>query len=101
MFPLVAVPTVVPPVVQEVGAVVSGPKTLKVMTLASFEPELAASVAVMLAAVIAVPAVSVAGAETLSVGEARETVVLVMLPLLQRLLAALLLESAPDDTNHQ
>ena len=50
MFPAgVAVPTVVPPVVQEVGAVVSGPKTLKVMTLASFEPELAASVAVMLA----------------------------------------------------
>ena len=56
----VAVPTVVPPVVQVVGALVWA-KTLKVMVPLAFEPEEAARVEVMLPAVMAVPAVPVAG----------------------------------------
>ena len=66
----VDVPAATPPLVQVVGAVVSGPKTLKVMMLASLVPEEPARFAVMLAAAIAVPAVSLAGAVTPSVGEA-------------------------------
>ena len=55
------VPTVVPPVVQVVGAVAWGPKTLKVMVPVALEPEEAARAEVMLAAAMAVPAVPVAG----------------------------------------
>ena len=63
-------PAAVPPVVQVVGAVVCGPKTVKVIVLTSEAPEEFARVAVMLAAVMAVPSTPVPGAVTLSVGEA-------------------------------
>ena len=97
----VAVPTVVPPMVQVVGKEAWGPNTLKVMVLVSLAPELAPRVAVRLVFAIVVPAVPVEGAATLRVGLAAETTVLVMLALLHRLAAALLLVSEGDDTYHQ
>ena len=72
----VAVPTVVPPLVQVVGAATCGPKTLNVMGAVAFAPELDASVAVIDAAAIAVPTVPVAGALTDSVGLAVPTATL-------------------------
>ena len=70
----VAVPTVVPPVVQVVGAVVWA-KTLKVMVPEAFEPEEAARVEVMLPAVMAVPIVPFVGPLAVSVGVALATTV--------------------------
>ena len=64
----VAVPTVVPPAAHVVGALACGPNTLNVIVEVALLPELAASVAVIDAAEITVPAVPVAGAETDSVG---------------------------------
>lgn len=69
----VAVPTVVPPLVQVVGAATCGPKTLNVMGAVAFAPELDASVAVIDAAATAVPTVAVAGAFTDNVGLALPT----------------------------
>ncbi len=71
----VAVPTVVPPVVQVVGALAWGPKTLKVMVPVAFAPEDAASAEEMLAVVIAVPAVPVPGPVAVTVGAALATIV--------------------------
>jgi hypothetical protein len=96
----VDVPAATPPLVQVVGAVVSGPKTVKVMVLTSLVPEEPVRFAVMLAAAIDVPAVPVAGAVTLSVGEAMATAVLVMVDP-HVLTAALLFASSGDDTYHQ
>ena len=96
----VAVPAAVPPVVQVVGAVVCGPKTVKVIVLASLVPEELAKVEVMLAAAMVVPAVPVAGAVTLRVGEALPTTVLVI-PAPQVLAAALLFASDGEDAYHQ
>jgi len=69
----VAVPTVVPPLVQVAGAVDCGPKTLNVMGAVAFAPELDARVAAIDAAGTAVPTVPVAGALTVSVGLALPT----------------------------
>src|SRR6478736_8445895 len=69
----VAVPTVAPPLVQVVGALDCGPKTVNVIGAVAFAPELDASVAVIEAAAIAVPTVPVAGALALSVGLALPT----------------------------
>ena len=67
----VAVPTVVPPLVQVVGAELEGPKTEKVMVEVSLVPEEAPKVAASEEALMAVPAVPVDGeVVTLKVGEA-------------------------------
>ena len=98
----VAVPTVVPPEVQEVGAEDEGPKTVKVMVLVSLAPEEEPKVAASEEALIAVPAVPLDGeVVTLRVGEATPTTILGMLPLLQRLAAALLLVFDGADAYHQ
>jgi hypothetical protein len=65
---------VVPPEVQLVGGLVDGPKTLNVIGLTSLAPEELAKVAVREVALMAVPAVADAGAETPSVGDAWPTV---------------------------
>ena len=99
----VAVPTVVPPLVQVVGAELEGPKTEKVMVEVSLVPEEAPKVGgPARRALMAVPAVPVDGdVVTLKVGEATATVVLGMLTLLHRLAAALLLAFDGDDAYHQ
>ena len=98
----VAVPTVVPPEVQVVGAELEGPKTVKVIVEVSLEPEEEPKVAASEEALMAVPAVPRAGyVVTLRVGLATATVVLGMLPLLHRLVAALLLAFDGDDAYHQ
>ena len=88
----VAVPTVVPPVVQVVGALVRGPKTVKVMVPLAFEPEDPVKAEVMLPAVMAVPAVPVAGTFAVTVGVDWPTTVLDIVPP-QVEVAALLLVS--------
>jgi hypothetical protein len=65
----VAVPTVVPPLVQVVGAEACGPKTLNVIVPVAVTPELLASTPLIVEGSIAVPAVPVPGAVTASVGE--------------------------------
>jgi len=70
----VAVPTVVPPVVQVVGALARGPKTLKVMVPVAFVPDDAPKTELMEPAVMAVPIEPVPGPVAVSVGEARFTV---------------------------
>ena len=57
----VPVPTVVPPVVHVVGAVLWGPKTLKVMVPVALVPDDAARVELIFPAVMAVPVVPVPG----------------------------------------
>ena len=95
-------PTVVPPVVQVVGAELEGPKTVKVIVLVSLAPEEEPKVAASEEALMAVPAVPVDGeVVTLRVGPATATVVSGMLPLLHRLAAALLLAFDGDDAYHQ
>ena len=71
----VAVPTVVPPVVQVVGAVPWGPNTVTVMVPVAFVPDEAASVELMALAAIAVPALPVPGPVAVSVGDALPTTV--------------------------
>ena len=73
---VVPVPTVVPPVVQVVGAVAWGPKTLKVMvpvTAGAVVPP--ASTELMELAAMAVPAVPVPGPPAVTVGANLATVV--------------------------
>ena len=73
---VVPVPTVVPPVVQVVGAVLWGPKTVNVMvpvTAGAVVPP--ASTELMLPTVMAVPAVPVPGPLAVTVGEALPTTV--------------------------
>ena len=66
---VVPVPTVVPPVVQVVGAVAWGPKTLKVMVpVAAGAVVPPARTEVMLAVAMAVPAVPVPGPAAVTVG---------------------------------
>ena len=73
---VVPVPTVVPPVVQVVGAVAWGPKTVKLMV-----PVMAGAVVplarteLMLAVAMAVPIVPVPGAPIVTVGENLATTV--------------------------
>ena len=91
----VAVPTVVPPVVQVVGAVAWGPKTVKVMvpvTAGAVVPP--ASAELMELAAMAVPAVPVPGPVAVSVGAALATTVSVI-PEPQVEVAVLLLASPP------
>ena len=92
---VVPAPTVVPPVVQVVGALAWGPKTVKVMvplTAGAVVPP--ASTELMLVAVMAVPIVPVPGPVAVSVGEALETVVS-DIPAPQVDVAALLFVSPP------
>jgi hypothetical protein len=95
-FPVtvVPVPTVVPPVVQVVGADVCGPKTLKVIVPLAFEPELAASVEVIEPSGMAVPTVPLEGPVAVTVGDALATTVSDM-PDPQALDAVLLFVSPP------
>ena len=88
----VAVPTVVPPVEQLVGAEESGPKTLKVIVPEGLDPEPSAEVTEL--APMAVPAVPFAGPVADAVGEAFPTTVTDM-PEPQVLAAELLFESPP------
>jgi len=90
----VAVPTVVPPEVQVVGAVDWGPKTVKVMVPVALEPEVAASVPEMEVLAMAVPAASLAGPDADRVGDALATINSGMLEP-QMATAVLLLESPP------
>ena len=87
-------PTVVPPLVQVVGAVAWGPKTLKVMVPVAFAPDDAASTEEMLAVVMAVPAVPVPGPVAVIVGAALATTVS-DIPEPQVEVAVLLLVSPP------
>ena len=99
LLPLtVAVPTVVPPVVQLVGALVCGPKTVKVMVPVGLSP--LARVPVIELAAIAVPAEPVLGAVAESVGEAFATTVSDM-PEPHVLTAALSFVSPAYDAYHQ
>ena len=73
---VVPVPTVVPPVVQVVGAVAWGPKTVKVMVpVAAGAVVPPASTEEMFAVVMAVPIVPVPGPAAVSVGAALATTV--------------------------
>ena len=80
--------------VQVVGAVVWGPKTLKVTVPVALVPDEAASAELMLAAVMAVPAVPVAGPVVVRVGDALPTTVSDIVPP-QVEVAVLLLASPP------
>ena len=70
-----AVPTVVPPAVQVVGALACGPKTMKVIVPVELAPELEANTELMEPAVIAVPAVPAPGPVAVTVGDASATTV--------------------------
>ena len=96
----VAVPTVVPPEAQFVGADDWGPKTVKVMVLVSLVPEEPLRVAVSELAGIAAATLAETGAATLSVGDAAPTTVS-DIPEPQGDAAALLLPSPPYDAYHQ
>ena len=92
---VVPVPTVVPPVVQVVGAVVWGPKTVKEMVpVAAGAVVPPARTELMLAVVMAVPIVPVPGAPIVTVGENLATTVSDMVPP-QVEVAVLLLASPP------
>jgi hypothetical protein len=84
------VPTVVPPVVQVVGAVAWGPKTVKVTVPVGLVPPV--RVAAIVPTLMAVPTVPVEGPDALSEVVAFPTVVSDM-PLPQVEAAGLLLES--------
>lgn len=88
----VAVPTVVPPLVQDEGAVVWGPNTLKVIVppAPAVPPERVDEIEL---AAIAVPEVSVAGAAAVAIVRFLTTVEVIPEP--HVLLAAALLESPP------
>lgn len=64
----------VPPLVQLAGAEPRGPKTVKVMVLASLVPEEPLNVAEMVDGEMG-PAVAVTGADTVRVGEALPTAI--------------------------
>jgi hypothetical protein len=70
-FPVtLAVPTVVPPEVQVVGALGCGPKTLKVMVPAALEPEVEPNVDVIELVGIAVPTTPLVGPDAARLGAA-------------------------------
>ncbi len=94
----VAVPTVTPPVVQEVGAVACGPKTVIVIVPVSVYPDASTELIELLA--IAVPTASVAGPAAVTEGEALATTVS-DIPGPQMLEAAALLVSPPYEAYHQ
>jgi hypothetical protein len=96
----VAEPTKVPLAVHDAGGVEVGPNTVKVMVPVALEPEVAARAPLIELAVIEPPAVPVAGAVTLSVGEAGDTIVS-DIPDPQALKAELLLASPPYEAYHQ
>jgi hypothetical protein len=87
-----AVPTLVPPVVQVVGALVSGPKTVKVIVPRALEPDEAPKLELIEPVLIVVPAVPVPGPLAVRLGLVFATVVSVM-PEPQVLTAALLFAS--------
>jgi hypothetical protein len=94
----VAVPTVVPPVEQLVGAEDSGPKTLKVIVPVGLEP-LAKALETAVGAMV-VPAVPPAGPVAETVGLALPTTVLDIADP-QVLAAVLLFVSPPYEAYHQ
>jgi hypothetical protein len=90
----VAVPTEFQPApVQVAGAVVEGPSSEKVIVPVELEPEELPNTELIEPAAMAVPAVPLAGAAAVTVGEARATTVSVAEG--QVLFAALLLVSPP------
>jgi hypothetical protein len=93
-----AVPTVVPPEVQVVGAGACGPKTVKVMVPVGLDPPERSEV--ILPAEMAAPAVPVAGPDAVRVVVALATTVSDM-PEPQVDTAELLLESPAYDAYHQ
>ena len=101
-FPLMATPApiCVPPVLQFVGAVDTGPKTVKLMVPVAPEPELDAITELMVLAERATPTVPVAGAEAETDGLALITMV-EAIPDPQVELAALLFASDGEETYHQ
>jgi hypothetical protein len=94
----VAVPTVVPPVEQLVGAEDCGPKTLNVIVPVGLYPE--AITELIEVEAIGVPALSVAGPVAVTVGDALPTTVS-DIDALHRLVAALLFESPAYEAYHQ
>jgi hypothetical protein len=94
----VAVPTVVPPVEQLVGADDSGPKTFTVIVPVGLSPE--ARTELIELDEIAVPMTSVEGPVAVTVGEAFPTTVS-DIDALQRLVAVLLLVSPGYVAYHQ
>ena len=90
----VAVPTVVPPLVQVVVALVCGPKTVNLIVPVEFKPELADSPEEIEAVLIAVPAVPFAGPFAVSDGFAFATTISAI-PAPQVDAAPLLFESPP------
>ena len=79
MLPLTElVPTVVPPVVQMVGAVGWGPKTVKVTVPPALEPEVEPRTAEMEEAAMVVPSTPVEGSLVVSEGEALPTIISAM-----------------------
>jgi len=89
-----AVPTVVPPEVQVVGAEAWGPKTVKVMVPVALEPEVAAKALEIEPAAMVLPAEPLAGPVAVRVVLAMATTVSDM-PEPQVDTAELLLESPP------
>jgi hypothetical protein len=93
------VPSVVPPLVHEVGSV-PGPNTVKVIVAVALVPEDPVMVEETAEPEMAVPAVPVAGPLAVKVGLAAATTVSLM-PEAQAEAAALLLASPGDDAYHQ
>ncbi len=89
-----AVPTVVPPEVQVVGAEAWGPKTVKVMVPVASEPDVAAKAPEIEPVATVVPAVPVEGSLVLSVDDALATIISGM-PEPQVLASELLFASPP------
>ncbi len=89
-----AVPTVVPPEVQVVGAEAWGPKTVKVMVPVASEPEVAAKAPEIEPVAMVLPAVPVEGSLVLSVDDALATIISGM-PEPQVLASELLFASPP------
>jgi len=96
----VAVPTVVPPEVQVVGAVAWGPKTVKVTVPLALEPEVEPSVAEIDVVTIVTPAVPVESSLVLRIGDALATTIS-DIPEPQVEVDGLLLASPGNDVYHQ
>jgi len=99
LFPdTVAVPTVVPPEVQVLGAVGWGPKTVKVMVPVALDPDVSTELIEL--ATMVPPATPVDGPVAVTVGDALATTVSDIAPL-QAEVAVLLLVSPPYEAYHQ
>jgi len=94
------VPTVVPPEVQVVGAVVRGPNTVKVTVPLALEPDVEPRTAEMEETAMVVPSTAVDGSLVVSEGEALPTISSAM-PEPQVLVSAVFPPSPPYEAYHQ